>query len=540
MEINYIIYLLLFIVYTVSLYKIFEKVDEPGWKALVPGYNVVVWMKVIHQPWWWALLLIFPGVNILMLMVMSVQTAEVFGKRTFADSLLAVFAPFILLPQIAFKSDVAFVGPIDRTKEKKSTAKEWGDAIVFAVVAASIIRVYFLEAFTIPTSSMEKTLLKGDYLFVSKINYGPKIPNTPLSFPFAHHTLPLTTIPSYLEWMKLPYYRLPGFANVKRNDIVVFNFPEGDTVLVNQQNRSYYQIVREEAQRLQRMDGDKHSDSYYEHIARKQILQREPYTVRPVDKKENYIKRCVGVPGDKLEVRSGELRVNDETAFIPEDLQYKYFVSVKNQLPIKRLKTNLNINPDDQYFANSNGVFPVQRNTMGYFSPKNSKYIFPLTQVSLGQLKASSDIVDIEQKIEKRETAQNNKRVFPNSRDYVWTEDNFGPITIPEKGMTIPLTLENLPIYKRVIEVYEHNELEVKEGYIFINGEQADSYTFKMNYYWLMGDSRHNSLDSRFWGFVPEDHVVGKAVFIWLSLDPDLDWSDGKIRWDRLFSFIHD
>ena len=548
---NYIIYAALAVIYTISFAKLFEKAGRKSWEGIVPIYNLFVWMKIIQRPFYWALLLIFPGVNIIMLAVMNVNTATVFGKRTTKDYLLAVFAPFILLPQLAFDKDSKYVGQPEKSTIKKSVFREWGDAIVFAVVVASIFRSYFLEAFTIPTSSMEKTLLKGDYLFVSKINYGPKIPNTPLSFPFAHHTLPGTTIKSYLEWMKLPFFRLPGFESVERNDVVVFNFPEGDTVLVNNQSRSYYQVVREQAfyvavsqyagQLKSKEGGSRRDEDYWNdaaqfilknpkavngthlQLARQQILNNEPITVRPVDKQENYIKRCVAIPGDKLEIKNGKLFINDEVAFIPEHFQFKYWINSSDLFNKKTLKLSYDVNPEDVHL-----------------DTESNRYLIPLTLDGYKTFKQLPVVQSIQPNIEKKQGFPDpTLRTFPNDIQYDWTEDNFGSIVIPKKGETVSLTTQNLPIYKRIIEVYEGNKLSVIDGKIYINDQLSDSYTFAMDYYWLMGDSRHNSLDSRFWGFVPEDHVVGKAVFIWLSIDPDKDWVDGALRWRRLFSLVH-
>ncbi|MFQ5335443.1 MAG: DUF5684 domain-containing protein, partial [Flavobacteriales bacterium] len=318
------IYIIIFVSYLVSFWYLFKKAGRRPYEGLIPFVNILVWMKVIRRPWWWALLLIFPGVNVLMLIIMNVNTAIVFGKRTNRDTVLAILLPFIYLPFLGFSKQVAYAEPVRRKKKYRHKWQEWGDAILFAVIAASIIRTYFIEAFTIPTSSMEKSLLIGDYLFVSKINYGPRIPMTPLSFPFAHHTMPLTeSMPSYLEWMKLPYFRLPGFEDVERNDVVVFNFPDGDTVVVDEQNRSYSQIVREKSYEFKRRDmasgGELKTYAQYLSMGRKWVLGNRPITVRPVDKQENYIKRCIAVPGDTLQVLNGILFVNNDTAYLPPD-----------------------------------------------------------------------------------------------------------------------------------------------------------------------------------------------------------------------------
>jgi len=393
----------------------------------------------------------------------------------------------------------AFWKLLDKGKEKPSKAVEWVDALIFAVIAATFIRMFFIEAFTIPTSSMEKSLLVGDYLFVSKFHYGPKLPNTPLSFPFAHHTLPLTqSTKSYLDWIQNDYERLPGLQKIKNDDVVVFNFPEGDTVVVQHQDRSYYQIVRE--------------------IGRKAVWDNFDITVRPVDKRENYIKRCVGIPGDEIEIINSVLYVNGKQQKYIEGLQYNYSVLTNGTAINPKILDEMNIAVDDRHFIQP-----------GHF-------VFPLTKEKAGRLKSLPNVMDVI-KFERRK-GERSDYIFPHNPQYNWNEDNFGPLLIPKRGMTIELNEKTLPLYERAIGYYEGNTLTKADGKIFINGQEATNYTFKMDYYWLMGDNRHNSADSRFWGFVPEDHVVGKAIFIWLSLDKDKSFLD-KIRFSRMFRTIH-
>lgn len=520
-----IIYIIIGIAYFFAFYKLFPKAGRSTTEALIPGLNIWVWLKIIHKPWWWILLLIFPGINILMLMIMSVNLGTVFGKRTQQDVWLNALAPFITLPLLGMNEKTKYLGPIDRVKFKKTSAQEWRDAILFAVVAASLIRTYFMEAFMIPTSSMEKSLLVGDYLFVSKMAYGPKVPQTPLSFPFAHHTLPILNTPSFLEWMNLPYLRLPGFGFVERNDVVVFNFPAGDTVVVDEQERGYDQIVRDQAARFMvsdRQNGKKEKErSQYLKMGRDYVLKNREVTVRPVDKRENYIKRCIAIPGDKLEVKNGKLFINDSLAHIPEKLQYNFYITTTDYLNKNVLKNQFDVSFADQR------KMPNQR-----------AYVMPLTLEANKQLKENPVVISTIPTINTNTDGFPNYPIFPNDPIYNWTEDNFGPLVMPKKGETIELNLFNLPLYKRIIQVYERNKLHTQGNEIFINDTKVDSYTFQMNYYFMMGDNRHNSADSRFWGFVPEDHIVGTGSFTWLSLDQDRDWLEGKIRWNRIFRGI--
>ena len=388
-------------------------------------------------------------------------------------------------------------------KGMRSGTAEWIDALIFAAIAATLIRMFFIEAYTIPTSSMEKSLLVGDYLFVSKVAYGPKMPNTPLSFPFVHHTMPFATeTRSFVEWVKWPYKRLLGFGEVKRNDVVVFNFPEGDTVLLDDQARSYYSYCRE--------------------VGRDQIWERFGSRIvsRPVDKCENYIKRCVAISGDSLQVIHGQVYINGKPQEVIPGLQYHYTVRTNGTRINEMILDQLNIPEESRAFDPSNS----------YYTSMN------ISVETVAELKKLSNIVSIE-KYENTDADQMTKAIFPFSRDYPWTEDNFGPLWIPKKGATVNLNLKNLPIYERAISAYEHNKLEVKDSSIFINGKLSTTYTFQMNYYFMMGDNRHNSADSRFWGFVPEDHVVGKGSFIWLSINKDKSFPS-NIRWSRMFSVI--
>jgi len=371
-------------------------------------------------------------------------------------------------------------------KKKKSATREWVDAILFAVIAATLIRTFFIEAYTIPTPSMERSLLVGDFLFVSKLNYGARTPMTPIAFPFAHHTMPLLNTKAYWDGIELPYYRLPGFSHVKKGDVVVFNYP---------------------------IDAD--SPLY-----------------RPVDKQENFIKRCQGTPGDTLSVLNAQVYINGKAAPNPPGEQIDYTYTTVGQPVNPQIDTELFIS---HYDSNNPGI-----STM--------------TAASADILKGYSNVKNFAPRISVKGYSDPMNPVYPTNPnhpvgpanlmlngkqpDYKWNVDNYGPIIIPKKGWTVKLDSTTYPIYERCIAVYEHNKLSVKGNDIFINGVKTNTYTFKLDYYWMMGDNRHDSDDSRFWGFVPEDHIVGKAIFIWMSWDDNASFFS-KIRWSRLFNIIH-
>ena len=383
---------------------------------------------------------------------------------------------------------------------------EWIDALIFAVVAVTLINIFLFQNYKIPTGSMEKTLQIGDHLFVSKLKYGPKIPNTPLSFPFAQHTMPLTEkTKSYVEWIKFPYKRLKGITRIKNDDIVVLNFPEGDTVLVQDQARSYHMIVRRHAEYLQELDNysgsEKRSFDHYVDAARKQILRDYEITVRPVDRRDNYIKRCVALPGDSLRIINTQIYVNGKPQANFPNIQFRYLVRTDG--------SRINIRTLEKY-----DIYRSDVTDLG-----NGNFEIPMIPANAEEFEKFGNVLSVQKRI--RPEGVYDSDVFPHNSRYQWNMDNFGTLWIPKKGVTVKLDTTNICFYERIITAYEGNKLKIQGADFFINDEKTDSYTFKMDYYWMMGDNRHDSLDSRFWGFVPEDHIVGAPRFVWLSLNKE-------------------
>lgn len=459
---------------------------------------------------------------------------------------------------IPFIYDIYITKKIPWTWWKKTkneavrTVMSWIDAIVFALVAVYFVNIYLFQNYQIPSSSLEKTLLVGDFLYVSKVSYGPRVPQTPLSMPLTQHTMPWGS-KSYLEWPQWEYKRVPGFGKVKMNDIVVFNFPAGDTVALANQAEDFYSQAYREGRRLYpkevvmdsltRKQQREVFDLYY-NAGRKLILEHPEYygevITRPVDRRENYVKRCVGLPGDTLQIKDGQIYIDGQLTEQPENVQFNYFVQTTGPLIPESLFRELGISLDDQMLMSAEWEGGLKqlgftcRDKQGQLTPV---YHLPLTKKMHDALLANKKLIS-RILMEPEELAAGG--LYPLNLYTKWDRNNYGPIWIPKKGETIQLNEENLPIYERCIEAYEGNKLEVKEDGIYINDKKSDSYTFQMDYYWMMGDNRHNSADSRYWGFVPEDHVVGKPILIWLSLDKDKGWFDGKIRWNRLFTFVHE
>ncbi|MDR1624087.1 MAG: S26 family signal peptidase [Tannerellaceae bacterium] len=383
-------------------------------------------------------------------------------------------------------------------------ALEWVDDILFALIAVYFINLFVFQNYQIPSSSLEKSLLVGDYLFVSKLSYGPRVPNTPLSFPLVQNTFPVIDTKSYLDWPEWGYKRVAGLGEVKRNDIVVFNFPAGDTVALKVQNPDYYTLAEIYGREAILLDKATFGDVIY----------------RPVDKRENYVKRCIGMPGDTISIVNNQVYIDGVAAKNPEEMQLNYYVETDGSIITEEQFRLMNISKEDRGLASGQNNKPV--------------YHFPLTQKG----KEIAERLPTVKKVLVEPDGRNDS-MYPVDYQTNWSRDNYGPLWIPKKGATIELTEQNIGLYNRCIRNYENNTLERKDGKVFINGEEAKTYTFRYDYYWMMGDNRHKSADSRSWGFVPEDHIVGKPILIWLSLDKDRDWFDGKIRWNRLFTIVH-
>ena len=467
------------LIHYLGTWKLYEKAGRKSWEAGIPIYNSIVLMKIINRPTWWTFLLFIPIINLIMFPVIWVETLRSFGRRSTLDTFLGIVTCGLYIYYVNYTQEVIYSADRDTTAASKT-----GDTVsslLFAIIVATFVHTYFIQPFTIPTASLEKSLLIGDFLFVSKMNYGARVPMTTVAAPMVHDTLPLIHTKSYLKWPQLPYFRFPGIEKIKNNDIVVFNWPV-DTV-----------------------------EKFFDTSGRK--------ADKPVDKKSNYVKRCVGIAGDSLAIKDGIVFVNGKVLIFPErakpQFSYKMAIDPAASIDFESLFKELDIT--DRYGINNT---------------KDTIYFSALPATSVERFKNVPGIKSVTRIIHK----EIDKSIFPHTEN--WNVDNFGPIYIPQAGKTVALNLETLPFYSRIITEYEKNKLEIKGSDIYINGAKANSYTFQQNYYWMMGDNRHNSEDSRFWGYVPEDHIVGKPIFIWMSWDSNGVGIMNKIRWERLFTTV--
>ncbi|MDG1427786.1 MAG: signal peptidase I [Crocinitomicaceae bacterium] len=649
MNIKYFyLFLLLVHPYIAMWWKSFKQADRKSWEALVPLYNYFVVFKIGSKKPWWSLLMLIPGVHLVMWAVANVSYIRRFGYFSLVDTLQGIFFPYILLAKIAQSGDkllpetnwanskeigqrewgdhlVLFmtlpvighiialgIAAVTRAEPGKRTkVKEWGDAILFALVAASIIRTYVFEPFQIPTGSMEKTLLVGDFLFVNKLAYGPKVPVTPLSYPLVHNTLPWVTTKSYTQIETSEYTRLPGLSKVERYDVVVFNYPSGDTAVYDPRmphglmGHDYHDIVWKEAEIAFRSDASSKAkfNGYIEDLKRENqkrpdslqvgmekinelaytawyssyftnidkwknrartylesgkansndylgnpiVIEHYGLIPRPVDKRENYIKRCVGIPGDWMEIKSSVLYVNGKKAKVAENqnLKYNVYGATFKQEYMEGIELFSTTNRKDYYrqqdvLKTSVGLPVTDGDSLAY----TSYYIMHLTNKQLNKLVAKNpqaifslhlepQYSDTEGYVTTSLDKLQNVHYYPKNPDINNTNTDFTKFRIPKKGWKIELNDYNVAMYERVITAYEGHTLEKKKDGIHIDGKKVRTYTFSMNYYWMMGDNRYNSMDSRVWGFVPEDHIVGKASMVWFSKNPD-----GGVRWERMFTLI--
>ena len=482
-----LILLILNFIHVIGTCKLYRISGNKPFYSFIPVYNVFVLLKIINRPWWWIFIIIMPVLNTIIIPVIWVELSRSFKKNSYTDTFLSICTFGFYNYYLNYFKNIEYVE--DRDINPKSSNGEWTSSIIFAVIAATFVHTYFMQPYTIPTSSLEKSLLVGDFLFVSKFHYGARVPMTTIAAPMVHDTIPIIKTRSYLNkkqlpfLAELPYTRLPGFQKIKRNEIVCFNWP------VDTFKNMYY------------------TDKYY---------------YKPIDKKTNYVKRAVGIAGDTLEVINGYVYINGEKNQLPEraKLQFSYLVQPKKNKFNQKVMIN-NYDITDR------------------FGPINSNYTYKfmgISDASLEKLKKDTNVEWI-----KKDTLTKGVKdpsVFPQNPSYNWNNDFFGPVYIPKEGATIEINKDNIPIYERLIKIYEDNDLYMQDDNIYINGVKTNQYTFKQDYYWLMGDNRSNSQDSRSWGFVPFDHVVGKPVFKWLSIDYNAKGFN-KIRWDRMFTTVH-
>lgn len=538
----FIFFLIVQVIHGLGTWKLYQKAGRKPWEAFVPVYNSIVLMKIINRPTWWTLLLFIPIVNLIMFPVIWVETLRSFGKNSTVDTWLGIFTFGFYIYFVNYTQDVKHIA--DRSLVARTKTGDTISSLLFAVVVATLVHTYVMQPYTIPSSSLEKSLLIGDFLFVSKFHYGARTPMTTVAAPMVHDTLPIIHTKSYLyddnnpeSWknkLQLPYFRFPGFQKIKNSDIVVFNWPR-DTL---------FHMYRP-------------ADRRYS---------------KPIDKKTNYVKRCVGIAGDSLQIKNGDVYINGKLLVLPERAkpQFCYNLQFKNpidestlkQYDIKEYNPVLKItrklwdnNVLREYLVNerirvsevakdSTDAFITGAVTQDMYTRLNMSYSNTVFQANLTEEKAAYLKTDPNVKsITKFIKTGAEDGIYPDMQDGKasayndWNSDNFGPIYIPKAGATVKLDTKSLPLYKIIISEYEGNKLKIVDGDIFINGQKTNTYTFKQNYYWMMGDNRNNSLDARYFGYTPEDHIVGKPVFIWMSWDSNASGFN-KIRWERLFTTV--
>jgi len=526
----FIFFLVIQVIHFTGTWKLYQRANRKAWEAAIPIYNAVILMKIINRPKWWVILLFIPVINQLMFPILWIETARSFGFNKRKDTALVLLTLGFYLFFINYATNSTY--KLNRSLKPRTALGEWVGSIAFAIIAATLVHTYVMQPYTIPTSSLEKTLLVGDYLFVSKFHYGARVPTTTIATPMLHDSIPTAIISekntkSYLNKPLLPYLRIPGFQKIKRNDIVVFNWPV-DTL-------------------VHWMDPSKGTD------------------FKPLDKKTNYVKRCVGIAGDTLEVRDGYVYINGKQNILPDraklqfynrvysekglstqkllrytdkEFERKFIINFTSQNQFEKVMRYATNNPekikDNQFIITTSDEGIPQWIINGYrldikeISTKIRKA--NITDEIAAKLRKDSEVDSVVKVINPKGNKGNN--MFPQGTNLSWNTDNYGPIYIPKKGTTVPLNMNSIPFYERIIEDYENNQLEVIGEHIFVNGKKSTSYTFKQDYYWMMGDNRQNSLDARSWGYVPFDHVVGKPVLIWFSIN------EGKIRWERLFTTV--
>jgi signal peptidase I len=516
-----IVFIIIQLIHGLGTWKMYVAAGNKAWQAFVPVYNAVILMKIMNRPWWWTILLFLPVVNIILVVVIWVDTLRSFGYNKAVDTTLVVVSLGFYIYYISYTQPLVHIK--DRSLSSRTAAGEWTNSILFAVIAATIVHTYVMQPFIIPTSSLEKTLLTGDFLFVSKFHYGARLPMTPIAAPMVHDTIPVAGVKSYLARPQLPYLRIPGFQDIKRNDIVVFNYP-ADTI-----NSYPYD------------DGE--------------------YHYKPIDKKSNYVKRCVAIAGDTMSMKDGVIFINGEKLILPERAkpQYSYVI----QTDAVSQTDEVMIFPDGSKLTREEFFFTYDITDGFQFGTHTETgrpafYVKAATEAAVEKIKASGHVVDVKKQnmelgipviretknIDGKDVEYMKPYIFPYDGRTNNNNDDREPFLIPAAGMTVKIDYKNISYFKRIIEVFEgsemntFNHISLKGNQVLLNGSPLTSYTFKQDYYWMMGDNRDASLDSRFWGYVPFNHVVGKPVFVWMSYDGNKSFPSG-FRIERMFTTVN-